>query len=83
MPRMKRTIGIVGGDRRQAELSRLLAEDGHIVLTYGLNEEWKALGAASLDRAASAEAVILPLPLCKGDGVLNCQENPMPTAELW
>ena len=82
MQRSKRTIGLIGGDRRQAELSRLLAENGHIVFTYGLNE-WKAPGNGPLDRAASAEAVILPLPLCKGDGVLNCQEDPMPTAELF
>lgn len=82
MQRIKRTIGLIGGDRRQAELSRLLAESGHMVCTYGLNE-WKALGDGPLDRVISSEAVILPLPLCRGDGVLNCQEDPMPTAELF
>ena len=27
--------------------------------------------------------MILPLPLCKGDGVLNCEEGPVPTTDLF
>lgn len=79
---MKRRFGVIGGDRRQAELSRLLEADGHDVRTYGL-EGWKAAGAAALEQAAEAEIVVLPLPLCRGDGVLNCGEAPLPTAELF
>ena len=79
---MNKTFGVIGGDRRQAELARLLAGDGHDVCTYGL-ERWKGPGAGSLDRAASAGVVILPLPLCKGDGVLNCEEGAVPTLELF
>ena len=79
---MEKTFGLIGGDRRQAELSRLLAADGSTVYTYGLNT-WKPVGASGLEQAAGADVVILPLPLCRGDGVLNCQENPMPTAELF
>ena len=77
-----KSYGLIGGDRRQAELSRLLEEDGYPVWTYGL-DQWKAPGSGTLEQAASADAVVLPLPLCRGDGVLNCQENPMPTAELF
>ncbi len=79
---MNKIFGVIGGDRRQAELSRLLAGDGHAVRTYGL-DRWKPAGADTLDHAASADVVILPLPLCKGDGVLNCEEGAVPTADLF
>ncbi|WP_298033799.1 dipicolinate synthase subunit DpsA [uncultured Dysosmobacter sp.] len=68
---MNTCFGIIGGDRRQAELAGLLETDGNTVYTYGL-EPWRPGG--SLELASSAEAVILPLPLCRGDGLLNCQE---------
>lgn len=79
---MKKTFGVIGGDRRQAELARLLAADGNTVLTYGL-ERWKPGGVVLLDQAAVADVIILPLPLCKGDGVLNCEEGPVPTLDLF
>lgn len=79
---MEKTFGLIGGDRRQAELSHLLAEDGNTVHTYGLSA-WSPAGAGELDRAAAADVIVLPLPLCRGDGALNCQEDPMPTAELF
>ena len=79
---MKKTFGVIGGDRRQAELARLIAQDGASVLTYGL-ECWKPVGAAALAQAVTADVVILPLPLCKGEGVLNCEEDPVPTLELF
>ncbi len=78
---MNKTFGVIGGDRRHAELARLLTEDGRTVYTYGLAGRPSADG--TLDRAAEADVVILPLPLCKGDGVLNCQETPMPTMDLF
>ena len=79
---MSMTFGVVGGDRRQAELTRLLRADQHEVYTYGLNR-WLSGGEDTLDRAAGADVVILPLPLCKGDGVLNCEENPVSTLDLF
>lgn len=79
---MNKVFGVIGGDRRQAELARLLAADGNTVCTYGL-DRWKPGGEGTLDRAASADAVILPLPLCRGDGVLNCEEGPVPTIDLF
>lgn len=78
---MMRTFGVIGGDRRQLELARLLEADGHTVRTYGL--EGRRNSEGGLPRTAAAEVVILPLPLCKGEGVLNCQEAPVPTAELF
>ena len=79
---MKKTFGVIGGDRRQAELARLIARDGATVLTYGL-ERWKPVGTTTLAQAVTADVVILPLPLCKGEGVLNCEEDPVPTLGLF
>ena len=79
---MKKTFGVIGGDRRQAELARLIGQDGTPVLTYGL-ECWKPVGATTLAQAVTTDVVILPLPLCKGEGVLNCEEDPVPTLELF
>lgn len=79
---MNKTFGVIGGDRRQAELARLLTADGNTVCTYGL-DRWKPGGEGPLARAAAADVVILPLPLCKGDGVLNCEEGPVPTIGLF
>lgn len=79
---MNKIFGVIGGDRRQAELVRLLETDGHTVLTYGVGGTGPA-DAEALERAASAEVVVLPLPLCRGDGVLNCEESPMPIVDLF
>lgn len=79
---MKETFGLISGDRRQAELAKLLTADGNTVFTYGL-DRWKPAGGPSLERAAEAPVVILPLPLCRGEGVLNCEDAPMPTMELF
>ena len=79
---MKKTFGVIGGDRRQAELARLLAADGYTVYTYGLNR-WTPGGETALETAAAADVVILPLPLCKGESVLNCEDGAVPTWELF
>ena len=63
---MNKTFGVIGGDRRQAELARLLAEEGRTVWTSGV------AGCPDLPaQAAAADVVILPLPLCREDGILN------------
>ena len=79
---MNKRFGVIGGDRRQAELARLLRRDGHRVVTYGL-QEWKPGGEATLDQAAGQEIVVLPLPLCRGEQVLNCRADPVTTRWLW
>ncbi len=77
---MNRTFGVIGGDRRQAELARLLAADGHTVFTYGL-ERW-GCEEMDLEAAAECETVLLPLPLCVEEGVLH-GEKPLFTAEVF
>lgn len=76
---MNKTFGLIGGDQRQAELARLLTEDGHSVQTCGVC----GLCSGTLEAASAADVVILPLPLCRGTGVLNCEETPLPTADLF
>lgn len=76
---MNKTFGLIGGDRRQTELARLLTEDGYSVQTCGVS----GVRSTSLNAAAAADVVILPLPLCRGTGVLNCEETPLPTADLF
>ena len=77
---MSRTFGVIGDDRRQAELARLLAEDGYTVWTYGMETQGET---ETLEQAAAADVVILPLPLCRGEGILNCEKAPLPTGELF
>ena len=79
---MKMRFGVIGGDRRQAELARLLELDGHQVSTYGL-QRWKAPNPVGLETVLETEIVLLPLPLCRGEGVLNCEDGPVPTMELF
>lgn len=79
---MKQSFGLIGGDRRQAELARLLAADGNSVYTYGL-ETWKPGEENSLNSVSAADVIILPLPLCKKEGVLNCERESLSTQQLF
>ena len=71
---MNKIFGVIGGDRRQAELVRLLEADGHTVLTYGVGGTGPT-DAEALERAASAEVVVLPLPLCREMGLRQLRRN--------
>ncbi len=72
---------LIGGDRRQLYLMRLLEEDGHTVFHWGLGQKQEA----SLNSAVVADFVILPLPVSR-DGVhlnLPLSEETLPLEELW
>lgn len=60
-------FGVIGGDRRQEELLRLLRSDGYTAAAYGVAGEW------NWGDAVSAEVVILPLPLCREGDTLNVE----------
>ena len=75
---MKRTYGVIGGDRRQAELAALLRKKGRRVQTWQVDGE-----EGDLELAAAADVVILPLPLCRGAGILNWAGGEMPVEELF
>lgn len=74
---MKKTFGVVGGDRRQNELAGLLRRDGHEVFTYGLGE------GMPIVPALEADVVILPLPLEGTDGGLNCREEAVSLEDIF
>lgn len=71
------TFGVIGGDRRQAELAALLTADGATVVTYGLGR------GGTLENATRADVILLPLPLSKMEGRLNCEEDAMPLGSLF
>jgi len=78
---MKRELNfwVVGGDTRQVELARLLAQDGHTVHAYALGELEPAPGLfpeEELDQIQRADCVVLPLTVCGGDGLLNAPLSP-------
>ena len=74
---------VAGGDLRQAQLARLLAEDGHTVHTWALEEAPlpgldHQRGPEGIERA---DCVVLPLPVSAGAGLLNAplsaREHPL------
>lgn len=71
----KLTFWVVGGDMRQAHLAQLLAQDGHTVHTYALEQGAHAAPDAcpqpSFDSISEADCIILPLPVCSAPGVLS------------
>lgn len=62
-------LWLIGGDDRQAALAGLLAEDGHRVHTYAMEE--RLCCERSLTGVEEADFVILPLPALGADGRLN------------
>jgi len=75
-------IWVVGGDARQGWLAKLLAEEGHTVHTYGLEEMEdlpEGLKSGDLDGLDKAHCVILPLPAL-GEG--NRIHTPLSRREL-
>ncbi len=74
---------VVGGDMRQAKLAELLADDGHTVHTFALENAQDLIGVTaeqSLERAALSDCVVLPLPTEAGKGLLN---SPLSAAPLF
>ena len=68
--RQKLNFWIVGGDPRQAALARALAEDGHSVHTYALEQAVEStLSAPSLAGIEDAHCVVLPLPALDGERI--------------
>lgn len=70
---MKRAMNfwVVGGDLRQAALAKLLAEDGHTVHTFALERAEGVKCETSLEEAARADCVVLPLPAAGERGWLT------------
>lgn len=76
-----KTIGVIGGDRRQAMLAELLEEDGFTVCTYGVPARRES--ERLLAEVLASDALVLPLPLCWQPGVLNGSGEEIRTEELF
>jgi len=74
---MDKTIALLGGDERMRALSRLYAEEGENVCTWGIAG---GENPQALCDAVTSEVVILPLPLQNG-GRLSGTE--IEISELW
>ena len=66
-----KNIWVVGGDPRQAALAALLADDGHSVHTYALEQGEGMKCEPSMQGADRADCVVLPLPAAGPEGKLN------------
>lgn len=66
-----KNIWVVGGDPRQAALAAALADDGHGVHTFALEQGEGMVCEDSLAGIDRADCVILPLPASTGGGRLN------------
>ena len=66
-----KNIWVVGGDPRQAALAALLADDGHSVHSFALEQGADIKCEPSLEGADLADCVVLPLPAAGPDGKLN------------
>ena len=77
-------LWVAGGDMRQAKLAELLAADGHTVHAYAL-ERLGALDGVemeeSLEGAALADCVVLPLPAAGRAG--RAQRAPVRAEHPW
>lgn len=75
---------VVGGDRRQIALARLLGEDGHYVHTYLLGgNAAPALPAPNLEGIENAHCVILGLPALTGEYIrAPTADETLPVSEL-
>ena len=80
-------IWVVGGDMRQVKLAEALADDGHSVHTFALEQSGEELPGRqenSLDGVALADCVVLPLPVEGEGGLLNAplSHRPYPLPEV-
>lgn len=64
-------IWVIGGDRRQGVLARLMEEDGHTVHTFALEKAEEVCCEKTLEQLHRADCVIFPLPALDGDGMVN------------
>ena len=64
-------IWVIGGDLRQAALAQLLEEEGHTVHTFALERVEGLTCEHTLEEAARADCVVLPLPSAGERGELN------------
>lgn len=79
-----KNIWVIGGDPRQAALSTQLADDGHTVHTFALEQAEGVTCEPALAEAHRADCVILPLPASGENCTLNAplSASPHPLSEV-
>lgn len=69
-------FAIIGGDKRQIYLANILAQEGFVVKTYGIDAgelDNEVIKTASISEAIeNVDVVIGPLPCSKDDETVNC-----------
>ncbi len=80
---MDQTIALIGGDRRQVHMARMLAADGRDVAAWGL-EGGGGPASVSLEDAVRRDIVLLPLPVGRG-GLLTLplSDEQLSLGRLW
>ncbi|MDD2221002.1 MAG: dipicolinate synthase subunit DpsA [Clostridia bacterium] len=85
MPEEELKIAVLGGDERELYLIKTLLDWDFIVYAYAIEKESLPEGVfycqSVFDTLKEAEAVILPMPGIKNDGILHCRLNPPPKIE--
>ena len=85
MPEEKLKIAVLGGDERELYLIKALLEWEFVVYTYAIEKDSLPEGVlychSLFDALKEAEAVILPMPGIKNDGILHCKLNMPPKIE--
>lgn len=76
-------IWVIGGDLRQAALAGLLEEEGHTVHTFALERAEGVTCEKTLEEAARADCVVLPLPAAGERGELNAPLSEKGYALAW
>lgn len=66
---MEKTIAVVGGDRRNAWLAKMLLDEGLDVCTWGLD----AANPVELSKALESDVLLLPIPLAKSGKLTGCE----------
>ncbi len=81
-------FAVIGGDARQATLSKLICMDGHDMKVFGVDAPPESLcvqQTGSLAHAVDgADGVILPIPVMRDAGMLNAPQlmRPLPISEI-
>ena len=64
-------FALIGGDKRNVLLAKLLKEDKHIVYTFGLEKVFCNNCKTLAEAAENAEFIIGPIPFSKNGKELN------------
>lgn len=65
------SFAVIGGDKRQTEMARLIEKDGYNAVFFGFDKLYLPNSAVDIEEAEKCEAVVLPLPATKDGRTVN------------